>query len=160
MSRVHGVLHRLQPIAVEHGLDVDAVVAVLAHPEVELRERGNRLRAQVGPVKIEEAMNRVRLLADRETEHTVCWLGRRFATANGSQYRRMRSPAGVPGPIRVRNSFSSAVSMQCLLVAARIKSRRESIANTAHRLDATRTGRFVLDLLAQTPDMDRDRARI
>ena len=51
MRRVHGILHRLKPIAVELRLNEDFPVTILTKPNIEVWDQRQRLWAQVGPVK-------------------------------------------------------------------------------------------------------------
>src|SRR5688500_1169131 len=82
MSRVDGIFHRLQPIAVELRQSAQPVPAVGARPDIVLGYFRRGQRPHVGPVKAGKFSHRIGLLFDSETKFTVSRLrGRLKAVA-------------------------------------------------------------------------------
>src|SRR5262245_30658060 len=77
MRRVDGILHRLEPVAVELWLNKDFSCPVPARPNIVLWHHRQRRRAHVGPIQPDEFLYRVSPLSHGEPKFALRRLRRR-----------------------------------------------------------------------------------
>ena len=78
VSGVHGIFHRLKPIAIKLRLDENFPAPILPEPDVEIRYQRRRLRPQIGPVKTGELLHRIGLVLDGQMKLAGGRFCRRF----------------------------------------------------------------------------------
>src|SRR5919108_1054647 len=71
MRRVHGIFHRLQPVAVELRQNAQPMPTVSARPDVILGYRRRGLRPEISPVKPGELLHRIGSMFDGKRKFAV-----------------------------------------------------------------------------------------
>src|SRR5215208_5730353 len=78
MRRVHGILHGLEPVGIELGLDKDLTAAIVSEPNIKVCDQRRRLWTEIGPIEADEFLHWVGFLFHREVEVASAWFRRRF----------------------------------------------------------------------------------
>src|SRR5215203_4419368 len=64
MCRVTRILHGLEPVGIEIGMDNDAALAVAPGERIVVRNNGSRQWPEIGPVHTQESLHRIARLLD------------------------------------------------------------------------------------------------